>query len=247
MNGGTAAKGLDYTDASGTVTFNAGETSKKIMVSLASDTTNEVTETVGLTLSNPSGGATLGAITAATLSVNNISSGGGGGGGAFTLTGPGMKATVGGAFNPAQIIVSQVIGIMNINGIMIAGTGTKTITLTLDGITPGTTGTFSLSSAGATAGYAVSSSSFGGSTVCSTIKTYNSESPSTGSITIIEWNTATKVFKATFNFTCHGVDAGKTCTPLGGGTPSNTDLPVPTDHPSITAGQIWASNYIVSP
>lgn len=56
---GTAVAGSDYTAASGTVSFSAGQTSKTITVNTINDSTFEPTETMTVTLSNPSGGATI--------------------------------------------------------------------------------------------------------------------------------------------------------------------------------------------
>ena len=55
---GTAAAGSDYTAASGTLTFAAGDTEKTVEVAVATDSESEQTETLSLTLSSPSG-ATL--------------------------------------------------------------------------------------------------------------------------------------------------------------------------------------------
>ena len=52
---GTATAGSDYTAASGTLTFAAGETAKTIPVPVLDDAHNEGSETLTLTLSNPSG------------------------------------------------------------------------------------------------------------------------------------------------------------------------------------------------
>jgi hypothetical protein len=52
---GTAAAGSDYTAASGTLTFAAGERSKTINVAVLGDTSFEADETFALTLSNPTG------------------------------------------------------------------------------------------------------------------------------------------------------------------------------------------------
>ena len=60
---GTADAGDDYTATSGTLTFNAGTTSKTISVSIEDDVENESDETFTVTLSNASG-ADLGTSTA---------------------------------------------------------------------------------------------------------------------------------------------------------------------------------------
>ena len=67
---GTATAGQDYTAASGTLTFAAGQTSKTVSVSALSDTADEADETFTLTLSNPSG-ATLGDASA-TGTITNV-------------------------------------------------------------------------------------------------------------------------------------------------------------------------------
>ena len=56
---GTAVAGSDYTAASATLTFNAGETSQTVEVTVLTDQEDESQETLTLTLSNPSQ-ATLG-------------------------------------------------------------------------------------------------------------------------------------------------------------------------------------------
>ncbi len=71
MSGGSATSGVDYTNVSGTLTFAAGETSKIILVPLIIDSLNESTETVNLTLSGATGGASLGSTSAATLNILN--------------------------------------------------------------------------------------------------------------------------------------------------------------------------------
>lgn len=55
----TATAGSDYTAASGTVTFAAGETSKSVNVDIIGDTVDEDAERFFVNLSNPSGGARL--------------------------------------------------------------------------------------------------------------------------------------------------------------------------------------------
>ncbi|HEV2765569.1 MAG TPA: Calx-beta domain-containing protein, partial [Pyrinomonadaceae bacterium] len=68
---GSARAGSDYVAASGTLTFAHGETSKTIAVQLTDDAESEANETVALSLSAPTGGATLGAPTTATLFITN--------------------------------------------------------------------------------------------------------------------------------------------------------------------------------
>ncbi|WP_066826525.1 Calx-beta domain-containing protein [Sphingomonas mali] len=56
---GTAAAGSDYTTTSGTLTFAAGETTKTITVATIDDSVVESAETVLVTLSSPTNGATI--------------------------------------------------------------------------------------------------------------------------------------------------------------------------------------------
>ena len=51
---GTAVAGSDYTAASGTLTFNAGDTSQTVQVTVLTDSEEEGQETLTLTLSSPS-------------------------------------------------------------------------------------------------------------------------------------------------------------------------------------------------
>src|SRR5438093_3965664 len=73
---GTAAAGSDYTAKSGTLSFAAGVTSKTFAIPIVKDTLDESDETVNLTLSNPTGGATLGTPDTAVLTVIDNDSGG---------------------------------------------------------------------------------------------------------------------------------------------------------------------------
>ncbi|MBX7184852.1 MAG: hypothetical protein K1Y01_06870 [Vicinamibacteria bacterium] len=57
---GTAVAPFDYGSASGTVTFNSGETSKTITVQIVGDSLEEPYETFFVNLSNPTGGASIG-------------------------------------------------------------------------------------------------------------------------------------------------------------------------------------------
>ncbi len=95
---GTAAEAADYTATDTFVTFAAGDTTAKtVTVPILQDTTDEPDETVNLTLSTPTGGATLGAQTSAVLTITDDDptpapppappappGGGGGGGGGST-------------------------------------------------------------------------------------------------------------------------------------------------------------------
>jgi len=73
---GTAIAGSDYTATSGTLTFGAGVTSKTFAIPIVKDTLDESDETVNLTLSNPTGGATLGTPDTAVLTIIDNDSGG---------------------------------------------------------------------------------------------------------------------------------------------------------------------------
>lgn len=66
---GTATAGSDYTATSGTLTFNDGEFLKTFTIPILDDVQTEGNETVNLALSNPTGGAGLGAQTTATLTI----------------------------------------------------------------------------------------------------------------------------------------------------------------------------------
>ena len=72
MTDGTAAADSDYVPASGTLTWADGDTSSKTFtVTLNGDTLFEGNETINLALSNPAGGAALGIMSAAALTVIN--------------------------------------------------------------------------------------------------------------------------------------------------------------------------------
>ena len=66
---GNATAISDYNNSPITVTFADGETSKTVGIPIIDDTIYEPTETVNLTLSNPTGGATLGTQKTAILSI----------------------------------------------------------------------------------------------------------------------------------------------------------------------------------
>ena len=66
---GTATAGSDYTFSSGTAVFNDGQASTTFSVPITNDVTGEANETVLLAISSPLGGATLGTLTTAVLTI----------------------------------------------------------------------------------------------------------------------------------------------------------------------------------
>ena len=68
-NDGTATAGQDYTAAGGTLSFGAGVTSLTFTVPVLGDDNAEGNETIRLTLSNPTAGATLGTPATAVLTI----------------------------------------------------------------------------------------------------------------------------------------------------------------------------------
>lgn len=85
VTGGTAVAGLNFNLATGTLNFADGEISKTISVSLLDDLLLSEDKTVVVTLDTPSGGATLGSVPAARLTIvdNEVPKGG-----QFTLSSP---------------------------------------------------------------------------------------------------------------------------------------------------------------
>ena len=71
LNNGTAIAPDDYSNAPIVVTFADGELTKIIPVPIFNDTLYEANETINLTLSNPTGGAAIGAQNTATLAIVN--------------------------------------------------------------------------------------------------------------------------------------------------------------------------------
>jgi Calx-beta domain len=68
---GTATAGSDYAATSGILTFAANQTSKTFTIPVTNDTTVEGIETINLTLSNPTGGAALGAQNTAQVTISD--------------------------------------------------------------------------------------------------------------------------------------------------------------------------------
>ncbi|MDZ8186618.1 MAG: Calx-beta domain-containing protein [Nostoc sp. ChiSLP02] len=67
---GTARAGLDYTNTSGTLTFNPGETSKVINIPILNDSLNEANETFTLNLASPTN-ASLGTTKSVTTTITD--------------------------------------------------------------------------------------------------------------------------------------------------------------------------------
>jgi hypothetical protein len=67
-----ATAGLDFTPASETVVFPAGVARESIQVPVLADPYDDRNELVGLAISNPTGGAALGDVTTATLTIQDI-------------------------------------------------------------------------------------------------------------------------------------------------------------------------------
>jgi ELWxxDGT repeat protein len=68
---GSAHAGTDYLTTSGDLTFAPGQTSATVTIPIGQDGQSDSTETVNLTLSNPTGGAALGSTTTAVLSISD--------------------------------------------------------------------------------------------------------------------------------------------------------------------------------
>ena len=68
---GTATAGSDYTATSGTLTFAVNQTTKTFTIPITNDTAVEGNETINLTLSNPTGGAALGAQSTAQVTISD--------------------------------------------------------------------------------------------------------------------------------------------------------------------------------
>jgi hypothetical protein len=68
---GTAKAVEDYTPASGTLSFAAGETTKSFTVAILDDSSDEDVETVNLSLSNPTGGIVLGGNSSSAINITD--------------------------------------------------------------------------------------------------------------------------------------------------------------------------------
>jgi hypothetical protein len=71
VTGGSATNGTDFNLAAGTLTFSGGQTTATIPVPTLTDNLLEGDETVGVTLSNPSIGASVGSPASTTLTIRD--------------------------------------------------------------------------------------------------------------------------------------------------------------------------------
>ncbi len=101
---GTATAGVDYTAKTGTVSLGAGVTSTTFTIPILPDTIDEPNETFTVTLSAPTGGATLGTPTTATVTITDNDAGG-------TIV-----------FNPIAYTVSEAAGTANVKVTRTGGT-----------------------------------------------------------------------------------------------------------------------------
>jgi hypothetical protein len=69
--GGSATAGTDYVSTSGTLNFADGEESKSFTVAILDDANEESVETIGLALSNPTGGVLLGTPSSALIDISD--------------------------------------------------------------------------------------------------------------------------------------------------------------------------------
>ena len=72
IGGASCGPGIDFIQTSGTLNFAAGDALESFTVQLCSDASAESDQTIGLTLSAPTGGATLGSPNPATLNVLDV-------------------------------------------------------------------------------------------------------------------------------------------------------------------------------
>lgn len=96
---GTGVSGINYKETSGTLTFKDGELSQSFTIPLIDDGIVNGATTVNISLTNPTGGATLGANAAATLVITESD---------FDLTGPTVTSVE--ALGAGKFVTGVVIG-----------------------------------------------------------------------------------------------------------------------------------------
>jgi plastocyanin len=91
---GSATAGSDYTAKTGTLSWpDNDDNNKTFTVAITNDTADEANETVSLSLSSPTGGATLGSPSSATLTINDNDDGGPGPGPSAPAAPSNLKAS----------------------------------------------------------------------------------------------------------------------------------------------------------
>lgn len=93
---GTAKAAEDYNEATGTVAFADGETSKLVKLTFINDGLGEASESFAVTLSDPTGGAVLGAPTTTTVTILDNDGGAGAGGTASSGASSSVNSSAGG-------------------------------------------------------------------------------------------------------------------------------------------------------
>lgn len=117
---GTATSGSDFTAATGTLTFQTTDTSKTVTVSTSDDSTAESAETFNLTLSGPTGGASLGdGVAVGTLNDND------GGGSTTVYSIAPSSATEGGTITFTVSRTGTAVGTETIQYATSSGTATS--------------------------------------------------------------------------------------------------------------------------
>jgi uncharacterized delta-60 repeat protein len=117
---GSATAGSDYTSVSGSLTFLEGETRQTFTVPILNDFVGETNETVLLVLTNATGGATLGTIPNATLTILNDDSGVGFSSATYTVN----EGVVGGSVLISVVRTGATNGTATVNYTTASGTAT---------------------------------------------------------------------------------------------------------------------------
>ena len=117
---GTATAGPDYTSVSATLNFLEGETRQTFTVPIINDFVGEPNETVLLVLTNGTGGATLGTIPNATLTILNDDSGVGFSSASYTVN----EGVIGGTVLISVVRTGATNGTATVNFTTASGTAT---------------------------------------------------------------------------------------------------------------------------
>jgi Calx-beta domain-containing protein len=124
--GGTATPGADFTPVSGTLNFPSGTKSRTFTIPILRDPISESTETVTLTLSNPTRGGVLGTPAMVNLNIANAPDPNG-----VPANGPEFMTASGGGSSfsalPAAIVATYQNGLLNITGANASTSGQRTL------------------------------------------------------------------------------------------------------------------------